>query len=1698
MPVPLRISFKVRQYQICNAKIKVNDNNQEILTFTIQGSEIIQSRQLNISCRYILRTDIYCHQQLCAFQIILLYKKLGKIAQNISFQVSQFSQILVARDPSFWDNIGLVAAQIGLNVLSIQTDDMPTITQFLQCIEDYDLQYFSFYNNFDTLEIFYPDNTDKFNFHENQVLIQLAAIKYHEKGDQPLLLPQIFGYSAFLLFNTYYKALETEYYKTKHEDFQVGLLLKIFKYSNRIYNGDTFENNDQQKKLKSFHSINLFQIPLHFIDTGICLVMFQQLCQISYIFKAEYFAILSKTQSRYSYRLNNAVIIQSSKSGKSVALYTQYFFNLLIGDVPILLNKNGSKNQPLYYYKTGSFHEKLEKVYQNTFALQDLKNFNLTILNDICDFHSFQLESLNYIDYLNCKMNIFIDNMQNNFKKVNGVTGLDAIRNLKYGFSIEIYFDLLKKYSFFIYEGDIDTSGITDYQVLLYDTGQSYKKRPIILVDECLDSQKQNYSQCIKLCQMIFFQYQKKLEDLGQQCYFTIQNILQDIQNKHYNDVYANHGFMLFQITYQVIFQLLNTYLLQKVKSQIVELGQTAKYLNQNIDVYQLLENIIESINSKEQSRYCAINNNLNIIIDYFNVLKYNLTKTEYTLMAIWYLRLQKHHYDIIDELILYSPQILNIQDRIQFKYSFFYDLPKIYINRKNYQEEFEYYFFKFIMSLFNPRTVETLFWKTFQMIGFKAININSNNPYENGCRDIVQVSTKFWTQSINDKIIQYFNSEIPLNEQAKKMQQIIYINNAQLQTRLYTKHTKIYKNYSDYIMSVIMVGTDIAIIDESSFDKFSLVNNTSYSPKHYATNILGYIQPHPSRLHSSQYNRSSMLVNNKEMVPLLNEIPEKLQKALDLSSILIELANSMIGEKSSTIQLICPYICTQLWYIYQKNYTYVYNFNAIEKHTIMVNNIENQVYQFSSLTQTFDNIQIGKEQSQSDYFQIINYQNSIKLISMEGKYNLSSRASTTLNREVMSVLMFQLMQQFIQLYSRTELTQLDGQREFSSLSKLFKRRFLLSYLNILLFMMILTQQPVTAIKNIQLIILHGQTGSSNIQFLCEGNIEDINTQKLLEQIYRIPGKHEMMLMPQTIDFAIQNFNNDVRIFPSAEVWNHILKDSIESAIEDFKILQEQKIIDSRLIVVIYFERSRLLNKITEQSEVIFDFILTFHGYEDIGLEWLYGCQVLPVYCDNHIKEVLQQRITPFGLKNAVQIELDQCEPFTLIHMGQVLIRDVDIQQTAEREICRKLQNNIAENQIDSYVYQVQQLDNKYIKKLELLQQGFRLFKLIMHMDTQYIQIITNIDDIDTLLVNLRQINISLLPDRMTLQNFAVICNSQYCQNLFQSGISKFKLPLQTVTIDLIFDLDLIVVKSNVQKLEKLIEFIKWQNTNVLIVFKNKVELLLLLDFLNLELVSVYQQRQDFNFMVVAQQKQNMDQMTMTILNQQIHNFEHLPLTLQKSNQINMRLLKLDIVYQDKLADEDIYEFIDRQRYLNNKIQVEYLSQIPPIFTCYNSLLKEIQVTKSVIYNIKDKVLHLANENQCVSHLVHANGQIIADIKGWGSDYAYLLINLIKSNKINTDNKFLFRQTIEVQFNMISQLFKKQKNTSSDSNQCKVKLHGELYTDQQRDHIKENGFVQVQGTLGYQILCLFCEIKVVVIGIIQDEQQDILQLIAVE
>ncbi|KAH0570384.1 hypothetical protein SS50377_26664 [Spironucleus salmonicida] len=1651
------------------------------IKFTIRDNEISQSIQLDSEQKYILRANISTKEQLCAVQIVLLYKKLKKIIPNCAIQLVQKHELFVYDDLYFWDNIGIVAAQMGLNTKSIKIykdhkgeNQTPDLDFYLAEINQYDLQYISFYDSFDTLTILKPEGINKCDFHENLILTQLAAIQYQTTEEYPLILPLVFGFSAYQLYTDQFTKFFAKADVASAQDLKHSILRKIFELSNIVY-------NEQVLPVK-FKVMNLFQLPIHFIGTGISLFMFQQLCHVSYLFKAEYFAIFSLIDNKVTDKLTNAVISQSSRSGKSVALYTQYFFHLLMGNVPILLNTKGSNGQPLYKYKTHSFHQQLVAQYKNTFELQDLTNLKEIVLADVYKFHTFQLESLDQMSFIYYKMRILIKKIEDN---------LELVQKLKYDGQISQKFNKLKLTQFFIFNDKKKIIKMQKEEILSEMKIDIDPKQPIILVDECLQSQKGKFSKCVKLCQSLFKHYEEKLIKLGKEQYKKIQATL-SIQEFQEIDKLGDVKNKKYHLSINVISQLLIKELLESAKTEPDNINVADRFQNKGIDLYQTLENIITSVQSKNaDQRFNTIHGNQEIMIEYLKSLNSLLGKSEYILIAMEYLRLEIDDYDLLDELVIHSPQILNIRNRTQFREIFFSGMV-YYRNRGQYYEDFETNFYKLILSLFNPRGVETAFWKAFSVIAFKYIQNESyseNEENESSDNDGVDMIKGYWSSTIQSLISEYFM--LKENQVLHKELQDMIVKLPQM-TLKYTVKFEI-PNY-DYV-SVIMVGTDLTVINFLSVNQLCYNTFTSRAELDYVnTQILGYVQPHASLLSSLQYEQRRMVVDATGYVKSVGAIARTVKTFAKDTPILISLLFSMMTEKSVEMQFMCSSICPSIWFIHsQYQQSKIYNFNATSRHVVSFcmedteKIIQQTMYQFDSLTQTYNNIIIHKGAEKDAKFELTKGDAHFELLQENQNYNISCIASSTLNYEVVSVLNYQLMLAFIEQYSTSQIDEAAAQDTLQQLSQFFQRSVLLEFMQVILFMAKLTWQSATLIMNISLIMKQVDTGNIYVQYLHGGSIDSEKSKNVFKLLQDISGGHQFIFMNPTFDYAFQNYNTHQETSGKATVYNQILQDSIQSAKEAFEVLKQQNKSMKTLIVVIPFDKKMCFSQSLEtDSYRIFDFILTFHGYKKLDLESIYNCQVLPVECGHHIVEVLKEKIQAFALSNVVQIGLDKEQSFQILKMKKDSDDFVKGQQKTEREVIVKEAAIIEGQKMICLVYQIIQLAPEQKIKLTKLYTNSRYFLVLQHQNTHYIQIITIAADKKIVLQSLKDAEITLLQgenDNINLDKFLKISAYPECEIFFQDSFAKL------ITIGKEFKLDLSRVENidNIMcKLEQLKDLLDIQqipdqeDTNLTIKLIADYDNLMFA-YLTLDTIFVY--AKDSLLSVVVKAQSNIQ--AVYYYDKDNKNINERTKTLYDYNQDNIMQF-----YLDKEIDLDVKGFdLLKPTNTKQKITIQYEGEDFWISVTYQQLEKEVQYIKNTIYKIEGTKVYLKCSNLFLPQLVKPNIKILELMTKQQKKYYSLLksANLKKQDEeLEELPQFLLSQDIIQQVDSVHKLIE----TVQDEHQStvfQIKFIGSPQTVKQKKQFVGGIFRTEESLDAKQVLELFIKMNAVAYDIVEKD-----------
>eukprot|EP00702_Spironucleus_salmonicida_P001866 EST43157.1 Hypothetical protein SS50377_17189 [Spironucleus salmonicida] len=1806
MTADLSIDFEAIPFSVDDDQNVIVSNTILQIKFTIRDNEISQSIQLDSQQQYILRATITTKEQLCTLQVVLLYKKLAKIAQNVLFQISQLKKIINSRDPKFWDNIGLVAAQIGLRVLSTKSTCEPDFALFANSIKDYHLQYFSLYNSFDTKNILQPEVIDDLKFHENQVLLQLAAIKYQKVGKYPLILPLIFGYSAFRLYDTQFNDLKNNVIVIAVYGEDLALLKKIFEVSNKIYNGEAF--TEEKPQLDKFYLINLFQLPTHFLNTGICLFMFQQLCHVSYLFKAEYFAIFSLIDNEVADKLTNAVISQSSKSGKSVALYTQYFFHLLMGNVPMLFNMKSDKEQPLYEYYTENFHNSLDQQYIDVYNLSEIKQIskvkelkevedlnkqkeskevedlkkdkelNKIILQSVCAFHQFQLDSIGKVSELFYKMEIFIENIKDikNDKGDATFDLLDTVMNLQYNNHIFTKFELFKNQNFFIYQNHKDISGILEKQILERSKKAVSHQTPIILVDECLQSQKIKFPKCVKLCQMIFMRYEEKLIQLGKDQYIEIQTMLDSDEFKVIN-TFAAIKYKQHHLVINVILPLLSKELLESAKTELDKISMTDRFQNNGIDLYQTIENIITSVQSQNADQiFYTIHGNQKIMIEYLKSLNSLLGKSEYILIAMEYLRLEIDDYDLLDELVVHSPQILNIRNRTQFRNILFSGMVS-YRNRGQYYEDFETNFYKLILSLFNPRGVETAFWKTFSIVAMIDVKLDEATlkPKDTKANTVISIQfvmEKFWKYSVKELIQEYFGvSKSPdLEEDQRKEQQV-----DNFISMFHEEHKPLLESLQKTFATtkfmfvpgvkqstVIMVGTDLTVINFLTINQFCYNAMSSRANMGYInTQILGYVQPHASLLSSLQYEQRRVVVDDTGYTNSVGAIADTVKTFAEETPILVSLLYSMMTEKSVEMQFMCSSVCPSIWFQYNQK---ILNFNATSRHVVSFcvegkkQIPEQTMYQFDSLTQTYNNIIIHKGAQKDAKFKLTKGDAHFELLQDNQNYNISCIASSTLNYEVVSVLNYQLMLAFIAKYSTSAIDEAAAQSTLQQLSRFFKRSVLLEFMHVILFMAKLTWQSATLIRNISLIMSQVDNGNIYVQYLHGGSITAAKSEDIFNLLERTPVPHNFMFLNPTFDYAFQNFNKK----SSISIYEQVLDDSVAAAKETFQLLRQrlpvqpesttkkeessakeaiveqdggaradvgsttqadiptkkeessakeaiveqdggaqadvgstaqpqesqlpktqyeaqEKLKDKQtcpmLIIVIPFDKKMCFtDSLDKARHKIFDFIVTFHGYPDLGLEKIDGCQVLPIECGHHVPEVLAEKVKAFTLNNVLQVGLDK--------KGAHLILDVNYKS-------QNWQYNLQKAE-DLVKVQQQTEKDKNVKHAEILQSEIQ--KIVKHsfykiscrqgcytesfIEFLKINIPFNVfQDYGSNFIQIKQELDQTAKDKLdTMEQFQK-CISFDIQ--FQpQGTTQFELGSTTmkaqtndkqIRLSVLFIYDKQRIIYQLSQLYHMLCFNICNDEIISVFFTVSVDIYKFLEKLQLRLVFA-QGENDYQYLYVENNPDTIQQKD-EVLSAQILMDANLAAVQALNNQQNFSADARNLV---------MYTAIILSFKADVNIKCQYQAKNFQFTLTYNDLLEQLSTFGSIIYQYKNGTLFLKNSNIHLISIFRLNSPSFQSF--CEDDWKYFSLLTQFCNQQENTRQQLFQQKFQTYFDQISKLL--QKVTVDKVVYFGFQYECEQITYGKREHFSQRQFLSPNKLDSKQLLKLFVESKVIILS----------------
>ncbi|KAH0569301.1 uncharacterized protein SS50377_28830 [Spironucleus salmonicida] len=689
-----------------------------------------------------------------------------------------------------------------------------------------------------------------FSIVEKQAILQIIGIALHKFKIYAHLLPMIFGYSAYLIYQQmlYSNAIDpATIYQSAGKS--------ILNTNQQIYNDAVMSTNFQ----------NFFELPVHllkifeFNDTN--KFIFQQMCDVSYLFKAQYFAVFSAF-----FPLENAVMSQSSRSGKTVTLHTIFYFNLFSGlKIPILINTGFTKDshdlktQPLYNRGSIEMDQKLKTLfsayqsqtdlgdvissnlkdgveYSKTMAYVKTECFNLIKTYDMhtaqqqldgafelylqgtsvfCEFSVTGLLDFFKFDpskQLEQTKKIVDDEIQASANKLEAAKKIigtlnqeDSIQNQKDIIrAIELELELLtqRKNSY--------TAQKTQSRLVSVDS-YNYSKEVILLVDECLSQQKASYASCTSALVEITNEFVDKFMENAKS---SIEEVVKKVK---------------LQSSEQVE-QLLNWLEMREHNSK----ADPVDYNNKSLYLKEADQKITQ------------------IISDPTEVQRYFLTLIPSKLFT------KCKAYEIIDLMGISSPNFINLRESQTVKESFQEMMSDL--TRYSTLEVFREKLYQFLLMLYNPRGIETIFWRNISFV------MNQGADTISSFHKSIEVKDKlndYIGRKLQDeqKLIEFFIEEFGVN--------IIFPDD-----KVYTEIPFI----SVKVTHLLTAGTDLALINFLRQNQFLYTSENSRGKTPYTqSNILGTSQMHPSCLTQSYYR--DMRITTQTNKSMIEQVKRKVRK---------------------------------------------------------------------------------------------------------------------------------------------------------------------------------------------------------------------------------------------------------------------------------------------------------------------------------------------------------------------------------------------------------------------------------------------------------------------------------------------------------------------------------------------------------------------------------------------------------------------------------------------------------------------------------------------------------------------------------------------------------------------------------------------------------------------------------------------------
>eukprot|EP00702_Spironucleus_salmonicida_P004269 EST45560.1 Hypothetical protein SS50377_14489 [Spironucleus salmonicida] len=788
-----------------------------------------------------------------------------------------------------------------------------------------------------------------FSIVEKQAILQIIGIALHKFKIYAHLLPMILGYSAYLIYQQmlYSNAIDpATIYQSAGKS--------ILNTNQQIYNNGVMQTNFQ----------NFFELPVHLLKIfefdGNNKFIFQQMCDVSYLFKAQYFAVFSAF-----FPLDNAVLSQSSRSGKTVTLHTIFYFNLFSGlQIPILINiGHQSQNselqlQPLYNRSSINLGDNLKNIFASSTNIS-IETIAISNLNQ-------GLISYNYLSYLVSKINIYIKCFQqeaqtNQIRSAfdqyfSGQTDFNTFKNI----SLDNFFKINSK-AYCEADNDLNQQlnlthlnykkGLNEEEHIqlkklkesykLFIQGQKYDKtqKVIVLVDECLNHQKDNYYQVEKIIVQLVDQYRNKFTDQARSCIEYVLKILVGTTGTQH-------------------------------------VPQIQKWLDENTIVDYECDQSLLNIKKKLAQKITSILDSDKVEEYFFKQLCY------YDLL------IDTRASALVDLIVISSPNFIHVKTSIII-HKFFSEMM---INLKEYPNRavFKQQLYHFLIMLYNPRSMETIFWRNLSY----AMNQTDQPLRFEG------------TQSIDNKLYDYFiGSSNSFDKLIVQLYSIFKIR-FDLSSSLNYQEIQIITHGNFNFLSA---GTDLALINFIRQNQFIYTSESSRGQVQYTqSNILGTSQMHPSCLTQSYYR--DMRITTQTNKSMIEQVKDKV-KNMSIKDFYL----TMMPELAAELQFLCPLVCPQIIINEGAN---TYFFNSTKQFQFKVKEKEIILNQISSHMQIHNSLFIIRQGQQVGANQLINQESKTELLKLQSiaKFNkyLHLTSSSSLNRDVVFVLHFLASQQFL------------------------------------------------------------------------------------------------------------------------------------------------------------------------------------------------------------------------------------------------------------------------------------------------------------------------------------------------------------------------------------------------------------------------------------------------------------------------------------------------------------------------------------------------------------------------------------------------------------------------------------------------------------------------------------------------------------